>query len=77
MTIGRKGPIGMAPGDEVTVTYDLVAPDPSPQNERVDAPIRSEFSCERFGPVCERDVESARRFVSCTTAVTSRPESRR
>ena len=44
MTIGRKGPIGMAPGDEVTVTYDLVAPDPSPQNERVDAPIRSEFS---------------------------------
>ncbi len=59
LTIGRKGPIGMAPGEEVIVTYDLVAPDPSPQNERVDAPIRSEFSCERFGPVCERDVESA------------------
>ncbi|MBV18962.1 MAG: hypothetical protein CMA56_03755 [Euryarchaeota archaeon] len=59
LTIGRKGPIGMAPGDVVVVTYDLVAPDPSPQNERVDAPIRSEFSCERFGPVCERDVEHA------------------
>ena len=59
LTIGRKGPIGMAPGEEVIVTYDLVAPDPSPQNERVDAPIRGEFSCERFGPVCERDVESA------------------
>ena len=59
LTIGRKGPIGMAPGEVVVVTYDLVAPDPSPQNERVDAPIRGEFSCERFGPVCERDVESA------------------
>ncbi|DAC36084.1 MAG TPA: hypothetical protein D7H96_04335, partial [Candidatus Poseidoniales archaeon] len=59
LTIGRKGPIGMAPDEEVVVTYDLVAPDPSPQNERVDAPTRGEFSCERFGPVCERDVESA------------------
>ena len=59
LTIGRKGPIGMAPGEEVLVTYDLVAPDPSPQNERVDAPTRGEFSCERYGPVCERDVESA------------------
>ncbi|MDP6234049.1 MAG: hypothetical protein QF839_07735, partial [Candidatus Poseidoniaceae archaeon] len=59
LTIGRKGPIGMAPGEEVVVTYDLVAPDPSPQNERVDAPARGEFSCERYGPVCERDVESA------------------
>jgi len=59
LTIGRKGPIGMSPGEEVIVTYDLVAPDPSPQNERVDAPTRAEFSCERFGPVCERDVVSA------------------
>ena len=59
LTIGRKGPIGMAPGEEVVVTYDLVAPDPSPQNVRVDAPARGEFSCERYGPVCERDVESA------------------
>jgi uncharacterized repeat protein (TIGR01451 family) len=59
ITVGRKGPLGMKPGDEVVVTYTLVAPDPSPANERVDAPCRAEFSCERYGPMCERDSTSA------------------
>jgi uncharacterized repeat protein (TIGR01451 family) len=59
LTVGRKGPLGMKPGDEVVVTYNLVAPDPSPANERVDAPCRAEFSCERYGPMCERDSTSA------------------
>ncbi len=59
LTVGRKGPLGMKPGDEVVVTYTLVAPDPSPANERVDAPCRAEFSCERYGPMCERDSTSA------------------
>jgi len=57
MTIGTKEPIGLAPGKSLTVTYPLVAPDPSPGNEEVAGPARCEFSAERFGPVCTRDVE--------------------
>ena len=55
MTIGTRGPLGLEPGKEITVEYDLIAPDPSPQNELVAAPLRAEFSAERFGPVCGRD----------------------
>ena len=33
----------------------MTAPDPSPGNERVDAPARVEFSAERFGPICTRE----------------------
>tara|TARA_B100000945_G_scaffold7871_1_gene6428 strand:- start:2915 stop:5482 length:2568 start_codon:yes stop_codon:yes gene_type:complete len=57
MTIGTKEPIGLAPGKSLTITYPLVAPDPSPGNEAVAGPVRCEFSAERFGPVCTRDVD--------------------
>ena len=57
MTVGTRGPIGLAPGKTLTITYPLVAPDPSPGNELVAGPARCEFSAERFGPVCSRDVE--------------------
>ena len=57
MTIGTKEPIGLGPGKSLTITYPLVAPDPSPGNEAVAGPVRCEFSAERFGPVCTRDVE--------------------
>ena len=57
MTIGTKEPIGLAPGKSLTVNYPLVAPDPSPGNEAVAGPARCEFSAERFGPVCTRDVD--------------------
>ena len=56
MTIGTKVPIGLGPGKSLTITYPLVAPDPSPGNEAVAGPVRCEFSAERFGPVCSRDV---------------------
>ena len=56
MTIGTRGPIGLAPGKSLTISYPLVAPDPSPGNEMVAGPARCEFSAERFGPVCSRDV---------------------
>ena len=59
MTIGTKEPIGLAPGKSLTVTYPLVAPDPSPGNEAVAGPARCEFSAERFGPVCTRDIDEA------------------
>ena len=59
MTIGTKTPIGLGPGKSLTVTYPLVAPDPSPGNEAVAGPARCEFSAERFGPVCTRDVDDA------------------
>ena len=55
MTIGTRGPLGLKPGEDILISYDLVAPDPSPENKKVVAPLRAEFSAERFGPVCGRD----------------------
>ncbi|MEE2985666.1 MAG: hypothetical protein VX366_05555 [Candidatus Thermoplasmatota archaeon] len=57
MTIGTKEPIGLAPGKSLTVSYPLIAHDPSPGNVAVAGPARCEFSAERFGPVCTRDVD--------------------
>ena len=56
LTVGTKGPIGLKPGKSMVVKYKLNAPDPTPANERVDAPARFQFSSEQFGPVCLRDV---------------------
>ena len=55
ITVGTRGPIGMKPGKKLEIHYPLIAPDPSPSNERVDAPVRAEFSAERFGPICLRE----------------------
>ena len=55
LTVGTRGPIGLKPGKKIEITYPLTAPDPSPGNERVDAPARVEFSAERFGPICTRE----------------------
>ena len=54
ITIGTKGPIGLAPGHKMCITYPLVAPDPSPANDVIAAPARIDFSSERFGPVATR-----------------------
>ena len=54
VTIGTKGPIGLAPGHKMCITYPLVAPDPSPANDVVAAPARIDFSSERYGPVATR-----------------------
>ncbi|HIB24374.1 MAG TPA: DUF11 domain-containing protein [Candidatus Poseidoniales archaeon] len=54
LTIGTKGPIGLEPGQEMTISYPLVAPDPTPDNDVVAAPLRSDFSAERYGPVATR-----------------------
>ncbi|MCS5534288.1 MAG: hypothetical protein NZ802_00395, partial [Candidatus Poseidoniales archaeon] len=54
ITIGTKGPIGLAPGHKMCITYPLVAPDPSPANDVVAGPARIDFSAERFGPVATR-----------------------
>ncbi|RZD37226.1 MAG: hypothetical protein CXT71_08415 [Methanobacteriota archaeon] len=59
MTIGTRGPINLGAGKTLTITYPLVAPDPSPGNEAVAGPARCEFSAERFGPVCARDAVEA------------------
>jgi uncharacterized repeat protein (TIGR01451 family) len=56
MTIGLNAPVGLVPGKSITIEYDLNAPDPTPQNTRVDAPARIEFGSEVHGPVCTRDV---------------------
>lgn len=59
LTVGTRGPIGLKPGKSIEITYPLNAPDPSPNNERVDAPARIEFSAERFGPICLREASEA------------------
>ena len=55
LTVGTRGPIGLKAGKKIEISYPLSAPDPSPANERVDAPARIEFSAERFGPICTRE----------------------
>jgi uncharacterized repeat protein (TIGR01451 family) len=56
MTVGTRGPIGLAPGQLLEISYPLTAPDPTPENEKVAGPLRCEFSAERFGPICSSDV---------------------
>ena len=56
VTVGTKGPIGLEVGGILEMTYPLHAPDPTPANEKVAGPARVEFSSERFGPICSRDV---------------------
>jgi len=57
LTIGTKGPIGLETGQEMCISYPLVAPDPTPDNDMVSAPLRSDFSAERYGPVATRVVD--------------------
>jgi len=59
LTVGTRGPLGLKPGKSIEISYPLTAPDPSPGNERVDAPARLEFSAERFGPICSKEPKSA------------------
>jgi hypothetical protein len=58
ITVGTKGPIGLEPGQTLTVNYSLMAPDPTPDNDVVAGPARADFSAERFGPVATRNVEA-------------------
>ena len=57
MTIGTSAPLGLQPGKAVVIRYPLIAPDPSPSNKLLVAPIKVDFSSERFGPVATRMVE--------------------
>jgi hypothetical protein len=59
LTIGTKGPIGLESGQEMSISYPLIAPDPTPDNDTVSAPMRSDFSAERYGPVATRVVEGS------------------
>ena len=56
MTIGLRSPLHLNPGKTLTISYPLVAPDPSPGNEEVAGPVRFEFCCEKYGPMCAREV---------------------
>jgi len=57
ITVGTSSRLGLKPGKTLIIRYPLHAPDPSPKNELLSAPIRSDFSMERFGPVATRTVE--------------------
>ena len=54
ITVGTSAPLGLQPGKSLTISYPLHADDPSPQNDKLAAPIRADFSMERFGPVATR-----------------------
>jgi len=57
VTVGTSAPLGLQPGKTLIIRYPLHAPDPSPRNKMLAAPIRVDFSSERFGPVATRSVE--------------------
>ena len=57
VTVGTSAPLGLQPGKTLVIKYPLLAPDPSPRNKLLVAPIRVDFSSERFGPVASRSVE--------------------
>ena len=57
ITVGTSSRLGLKPGKTLIIRYPLHAPDPSPKNELLAAPIRSDFSMERFGPVATRTVD--------------------
>ena len=59
ITVGARGPVGLKPGKNMTIEYELISPDPSPNNTNITAPARTEFSAERYGPVCTRDTTVA------------------
>ena len=57
ITVGTSAPLGLLPGKTLVIRYPLQAPDPSPRNKMLVAPIKVDFSSERFGPVATRMVE--------------------
>jgi len=57
ITVGTSAPLGLQPGKTMIIRYPLEAPDPSPKNKMLAAPIKVDFSSERFGPVATRAVE--------------------
>ena len=57
ITVGTSAPLGLQPGKTMIIRYSLEAPDPSPKNKMLAAPIKVDFSSERFGPVATRLVE--------------------
>ena len=60
ITVGARGPVGLKPGKDMVIEYELVAPGPTEHEGLiVSAPARTEFSAERYGPVCTRDVTEA------------------
>ena len=60
ITVGARGPVGLKPGKNMSIEYELVAPGPTEhEGLTVSAPARTEFSAERYGPVCTRDATDA------------------
>jgi len=57
ITVGTKGPIGLSDGSTLRVRYKVHAPDPSPDNKLVTAPVRVDFSAEKNGPIATRGAE--------------------
>jgi len=54
ITVGTSAPLGLQAGKSLVISYPLHTEDPSPLNDRLGAPVRTDFSMERFGPVATR-----------------------
>ena len=59
LKVGTVEKLNLKPGKTMTITYALTAPDPSPENPMVAAPVQAEALSERGGPICTRHAESA------------------
>ena len=57
ITVGKTGPIGLESNSTLKVSYKINAPDPSPNNDLVAAPVRVDFSAEKTGPITTRGAE--------------------
>ncbi|MEC8721985.1 MAG: hypothetical protein VXX50_06095, partial [Candidatus Thermoplasmatota archaeon] len=57
ITVGKTGPIGLESNSTLRVSYKINAPDPSPNNDLVAAPVRIDFSAEKNGPITTRGAE--------------------
>ena len=57
ITVGKTGPIGLESNSTLRVSYKINAPDPSPNNDLVAAPVRVDFSAEKTGPITTRGAE--------------------
>ena len=56
ITVGARGPVGLKHGKNMNIEYELQAPGTTEhENMIISAPARTEFSAERYGPVCTRD----------------------
>ncbi|MBT61449.1 MAG: hypothetical protein CMA63_07875 [Euryarchaeota archaeon] len=59
LTVGKRGPISLKPGKNMTMEYELVSPDPTPSNSNITAPAQIVAKADRYGPLYTCEAEDA------------------